>query len=118
MNLSSRLDKIENLVKSRQVEKSLIALYNEFGKPVDGEVVKMPMSEAEGVARLADGTEKPIIYEAGWNNGIDIFQDETLIIDNETEIDDVSGKLIIRNKDNTKLVFKGVDLTKFPKRTN
>ena len=47
-----RLDKLETLIKAKQIEKGFIVLYNEYGKRVDGVVVKMPTVEAEGVASL------------------------------------------------------------------
>jgi len=104
--IEKKLQKLETLIKSKQVEKGFIVLYNEYGKRVDGVVVKMPTSNSEGVARLADGTEQAILYEHNWKHGIDIFivnpdGDKIMLMDNEpvgNEKDiDLTGKLIIRN---------------------
>lgn len=99
-----RLQKLETLIKEKQVERGHIVLYNEFGKRVDGVVIIMPTVEAEGVARLTDGTKQGIVYESDWNHKIDIFiidgDDKIMFMDNEAidnEKDiDLTGKLVIR----------------------
>jgi hypothetical protein len=73
MNLVSRLAKIEGLIKSKQSEKGVIVLYNEYGKLIDGVVVKMPTVEAEGLARLPDGSEMPIIFDPDWDGMVDVW---------------------------------------------
>jgi hypothetical protein len=105
MNLVSRLGRIENHIKSKQSEKGFIVLYNEYGKLIDGVVIKMPTVEADGKARLPDGSEMPIIYEAHWNSWVCVFLfdlDNRLTFLNDKPIGkekiiDLTGKLIIRN---------------------
>jgi hypothetical protein len=105
MNIESRLNKIEIRIMEKHKAKGDIVLYNEYGKVVDGVVIKMPTSEAEGLARLPEGIEQAIVYEDNWNRWVDVFlfdvNDRLFFLDDEPvgkeKIVDLTGKLIIRN---------------------
>jgi hypothetical protein len=105
MNIESRLGKLEIRIMEKHKAKGDIVLYNEYGKLVDGVVIKMPTSEAEGLARLPEGIEQAIVYEDNWNRWVDVFlfglDDRLFFLDNEPvgkeKIVDLTGKLIIRN---------------------
>jgi hypothetical protein len=73
MNIENRLRNAESVIKARHRSKGEIVLYKEFGEAVDGVVVIMPSIDKEGLAKLADGTEKPIIYEPDWDYLCDVW---------------------------------------------
>lgn len=105
MNIESRLNKVEIRIMEKHKTKGDIVLYNEYGKLADGVVIKMPTSEAEGLARLPEGIEQAIVYEDSWDRWVDVFlfglDDRLYFLDNEPvgkeKIVDLTGKLIIRN---------------------
>lgn len=71
MNIAGRLRKIESQLSVK--DKGEIILYNEYGKSVDAEIIRKPTPEAEGLAKLADGSEMPIIYEESWDYMFDCW---------------------------------------------
>ena len=71
MNIAGRLKKLEAQAVFR--DKGDIILFDEYGKCVDAEIVRKPTLDIEGIAKLADGSEMPIIFEADWDRMADTW---------------------------------------------
>lgn len=106
MGLSNRLKKIEKATQSKRIDIESLKLFDSCMMAVDGDVVVMPTAESEGLARLANGTEKAIIYEPDWQN---------LFVCCDDSGQNTDDKLRIRNANVNIFVFEGVDISKFPK---
>lgn len=95
-----RLDKLESIIKLQ--DKGGIVLYDEHGKRVEAVIQKMPTVEVEGMAKLADGPEMPIIFEKNWNCLSEILlrgADGVIILSNESgnsDMPSLEGRLFMR----------------------
>jgi len=89
MSLRGRLRKLEAIMKSKNID---IILVDSSGNQVKGEVVSMPTEAAHGVARLPDGSERAILYEANW-------RDTTVMVNYTDEPQEPDDKLRLRRED-------------------
>ena len=67
MGISSRLKKIEIKANAKI---SGVILVDDAWNTIEGDILRMPKLDAPGLATLPDGTQKAIIYEAGWRDRI------------------------------------------------
>ena len=64
MGLESRLKRLENVHKLQKQEYRLYdPVTGEYLTDTDAEVITVPTPTAEGLARLADGTEKAVVMK-------------------------------------------------------
>lgn len=66
MSIKSRLERLEKQMRSADHN---IVIFDEKLSFVDAEILRLPTPEAEGLAELPDGSQMPILYEYGWNDG-------------------------------------------------
>ena len=62
MSIRTRIEKLER--QSKEKADTACALYNARGDEVEAEIVTMPAHKVEGLARLSDGTQVPVVYDA------------------------------------------------------
>lgn len=71
MTLERRIAKLEGVVETDPG----IILFDSTGRQIEGEIVRMPTVDTDGEALLADGTQRPIVYEDNWKNIQVMFSD-------------------------------------------
>lgn len=115
MNLTGRLNKVDVRIREHHKSKGEIVLYDEFGEQVEGRIASMPSIEKDGLAKLADGTEKPIVYESNWQrdrDGIWFVTNDGIQFDTEAPIGqekptlELKGKLFIRYSNCSIIIFE------------
>jgi hypothetical protein len=65
MGIANRLKKIE--IKAHAKISGVILVDGDWNT-IEGDILRMPKAETPGLAILPDGTQKAIIYEAGWRD--------------------------------------------------
>jgi len=90
MSLEHRVSKLEVEAKSKIVDLKSVLLFDSNSVRVDAEMVRMPTPDLEGLARLPDGSEMPILFEVNW-------QDIMFVMPKDEETSD--GKLRVRRGD-------------------
>lgn len=92
MGLDKRLKRLEDAIP----QDNGILLFTSSGKQVDGTITRKPTPERPGAALLADGSTRPIDFDAGWKDrGVVVQFDDT----------DAGGALVMRSETTTQIII-------------
>ena len=83
MTLKNRIAAIEEKLKDESID-SIIVLDGNGNEIKGAEVVQMPTQEADGLARLPDGSTRSIIYEREWRHILVMLADEDEEVDEDS----------------------------------
>lgn len=105
-SIDSRLEKLEKAVGGVTETTDDIRLLDHYNNLVDGVAIRTPSRKREGLALLADGSEKPIVYEPGWQNLFStVINDKDGLMDNfPKQLSCAEGKLRMRSERNISTV--------------
>ena len=67
-SVESRIEKLEKSTAGKALEPSELLIIDDTDQKAEGVIVRMPTPEADGIARLADGTERAVMYESDWRD--------------------------------------------------
>lgn len=100
-SVESRVERLEKTAAGKALEPGDLLIIDDTDQKVEAVVVKMPTPEADGLARLPDGTEPAIMYESNWRDIDDVFT--VVFLDTKP---DPQAKLRIRRGDLKHFTFR------------
>jgi len=90
-SIEQRIGALERQTESKAKHKQV--LFDSNNMQLDAAVIRMPTADVEGLARLPDGSEMPILHESGWQSI------QIMIASADCDEKATDGKLRVRRDD-------------------